>query len=441
MTTKSDAAPWTPARLIPTSGIGGAREQEVRATSALLSVISAVPEFARALLSNRFGAPAGNVTCYTEVPFKLKGKEFRPDGLIRLTRGKRVWTALVEVKTGRNLLKKEQVESYLEIAKDQSFDAVITISNEFSPIAGEHPLPVNRRLVQKVELHHLSWIGVLSEAVVQHEHRGVNDPDQAWLLKELIAYLEHPNSGAMEFDDMGPSWVKVRNSARNGTLRGGDPEASELVARWEEFVRYLCLQLGMNLGADVQQVLSRRARSDIKIRRSEELKILDENGILATVLRVPDAIGDISVEVNLKTQKIEVAVEIDAPRTGRALTRLNWILRQLPEAVVDLRLEASFENVRSTTSNMVVNLREDPQVALLDGNRRLPKGFTVALVQDMGIKRGNGIGSFVESVRSSLENFYRLVVQNLKPWTPPAPKLQTVREDMAESDEIIGSPE
>jgi len=41
---------WHAARLIPTSGINGAEEQERRATSALLSVISAVREFGRAIL-------------------------------------------------------------------------------------------------------------------------------------------------------------------------------------------------------------------------------------------------------------------------------------------------------------------------------------------------------------------------------------------------------
>ena len=39
--------PWHEARLIPTSGINGAEEQERRATSALLAVMTAVREFGR----------------------------------------------------------------------------------------------------------------------------------------------------------------------------------------------------------------------------------------------------------------------------------------------------------------------------------------------------------------------------------------------------------
>ena len=42
---------WHQARLIPTSGISGAPEQERRATSALLAVLSIVPDYSKALLS------------------------------------------------------------------------------------------------------------------------------------------------------------------------------------------------------------------------------------------------------------------------------------------------------------------------------------------------------------------------------------------------------
>jgi Holliday junction resolvase-like predicted endonuclease len=40
------------------------------------------------------------VETYIEVPFKSGDKQLFPDGLIRVTRGQRRWTALVEVKTG-----------------------------------------------------------------------------------------------------------------------------------------------------------------------------------------------------------------------------------------------------------------------------------------------------------------------------------------------------
>ncbi len=120
---------WNQARLIPTSGINGAEEQERRATSAFLAVLTAVKEFGRAI-TQPLGAPAGKVEAFIEVPFQLGDHQFYPDGLIRVSRGKTVWTALVEVKTNNNDLKPEQLENYLEIAREHGYDALLTISNE-----------------------------------------------------------------------------------------------------------------------------------------------------------------------------------------------------------------------------------------------------------------------------------------------------------------------
>ena len=83
--TKVPAKPedlWNEARLIPTTGIGGLAEQEQRATSALLAVLRAVPEFGRALLVQA-GAPAGRIRSYIEVQFPDDtGKVPRPDGAV-----------------------------------------------------------------------------------------------------------------------------------------------------------------------------------------------------------------------------------------------------------------------------------------------------------------------------------------------------------------------
>ncbi|RYJ04198.1 MAG: stress response protein, partial [Actinomycetales bacterium] len=181
---------WHQARLIPTSGIGGADEQERRATSALLAVLSIVPDFSKALLAP-LGAPVRKVDTYIEVPFDLDGHKVIPDGLVRVRLGTKSWTALVEVKTGKNELKTEQLENYLDVARQEGFDALITISNEIPPVVGQHPTVVDKRKLRKVALHHWSWSFVLATAIVQKEHRGVSDPEQAWILGELIRYLEH----------------------------------------------------------------------------------------------------------------------------------------------------------------------------------------------------------------------------------------------------------
>jgi hypothetical protein len=129
--TETRKVSWERARLFPISGIGGADEQERRATSALLAVVESVREFGRAV-TMPLGAPGGRLSAFIEVQFKEGDRRLRPDGAIRVEYGRRSWTALVEVKTGRNELVPDQVESYLELARRHKFDVLLTISNSSS---------------------------------------------------------------------------------------------------------------------------------------------------------------------------------------------------------------------------------------------------------------------------------------------------------------------
>lgn len=231
-------------------------------TSALLAVLHAVREFRQALL-RPLGAPAGNLECFIEVPFALSDERtVYPDGLLHATRGKTAWTALLEVKTGSAELQRDQVESYLDAARDAGFDCVVTISNQLAPAPGVHPVQVDRRKLRKVALHHLSWAEVVTAAVQTRVHRGVEDPDQAWILGELIRYLEHPRSGALDFDDMGPRWVAVRDATVAGTIRANDKGITEVASRWDQLLRFGALRLGRELGADVQVVVPRKELAD-----------------------------------------------------------------------------------------------------------------------------------------------------------------------------------
>lgn len=412
---------WHAARLIPTSGIKGPEEQERRATSALLAVLTAVKEFGRTV-TGRAGAPAGRIECFVEVPFIIDEREVFPDGLIRVRRGKTQWTCLVEVKTGSNLLQRDQIEAYLDVAKEQAFDALLTISNEIPPAPGMHPTEVDKRKLRKVGLHHLSWTQILTDAVMEKTHRGVADPDQAWILGELIRYLEHPRSGAMEFEDMGSHWVSVRDAVRAGTLRPGDKGPKDIAARWDQLLRYASLRLGRELGTEVQ-VGTRKQLADPAARLNELLGLLAAEGRLDGTLKITDTVGPISLEADLRAGQLLASVSIDAPREGRAQTRVNWLLRQLKQSPDSLRVEAHAAHQRNATAALLREVRLDPTVLIQDPKKEL-RSFTVTLVTKAGTKRGGGRGGFVTSVLDILDDFYATTVQNLRAWSAPAPRLR-----------------
>lgn len=414
---------WHRARLIPTSGISGAEEQERRATSALLAVMGVVKEFSRTLLTP-VGAPAGLVETYIEVPFDLGDKAYRPDGLIRVTRAGKAWTALVEVKTGRNPLTTDQLEAYLDIAREQGFDALITISNEIPAIAGQHPTRVDKRKLRKVELHHWSWSFVLATAVMQKEYRGVSDLEQAWILGELIRYLEHERSGALEFEDMGPNWVAVRDAVAAGTLRASDKNVTDVTARFDALLRFASLRLGKQLGTEVVPLLSRKEQAEPQVRAQALLESLVNSGQLTGVIRIPNTAGPIHLSADLRSGRLTAHVDLDAPREGRATTRVGWVTRQLKHAPGDTRVEAFVANARGAGAAELLNVvRENPAVLVLDPKKDI-RAFRVARTVVMGSKAGRGRGAFIDSMLALVDLFYADVVQHLKAWTAAPPKMR-----------------
>ncbi|MCH8977957.1 MAG: stress response protein [Armatimonadetes bacterium] len=431
MTNELDTPSWEPARLIPVSGMRNAEEQECRATSALLAVLASVGEFGLAL-AKPYGALKGRFNAYIETRFELDdGSTVRPDGLIRTVRGKRSWTALIEVKTGSNELNREQIEAYLDLAKEQGFDCVITISNQIAKIPGVHPVEVDKRKLRKVALYHMSWSRVLTEAVLQKSYRGVADSDQAWILGELIRYLEHPNAGAVDFRDMGEHWVDVRDAVKNGTLRHSDKKAVEIAGKWEELVSFAVLRLGRQLGTDVQEVLSAKERKDVSIRIANIVDTMATQGLMPGAIRIPNTVGDIALRADLRAQQIVVSVSIDAPKTGRTTTRINWLLRQLKLSAADVRLESWGMRSRSSMSDLLANVRKK-QSLLIPSNNREIVSFTVSLIRPMGLKRFVGKRSFIDSVLDTIDDFYGDVVQHLQEWQPAAPKLQKGKAEEAD---------
>jgi hypothetical protein len=413
---------WHPARLIPVAGIKGQEEQERRATSALLAVMGAVPEFGHALLSS-LGAPKGHIQAYAEVQLRDgDGNLSIPDGAIVVERGRTRWSALVEVKTGGAGLTDEQVNRYLAMARDHDFDCLLTISNQITASPEETPVSVDRRRTRRIRMCHLSWWRIVTEAVMQHRFRGISDPDQAWILGELIAYLDHENSGASGFEDMGDRWVRVREGARQGTLRAASPEVRAVAERWEHFLEYLALGLSQDLGRDVVPVRPRKETTSSRV--DGLVQQLASVGALAGGIRVPDTVAPLSLEIDLRARQVTTSVRVEAPAEGRPTARIKWILRQLTEAPADLRLEVAFASTRDTTSLLMQDAGEFPQRLLHQTDpRREPRSFVLALTRPMGLKRGKGQGSFVRETRRQVLDFYGEVVQGIKGWQRRAPRL------------------
>ncbi|MET8814764.1 TerD family protein [Streptomyces sp. NPDC004549] len=403
---------WRGARLFPVSALKSDRDREMRATSVLLAVMAQVPEFGRRLTAG-FGAPAGRMETFTEVSLPHGDTPRRPDGVLRVERAGKLWTALVETKTNGNPLKTEQVQAYADIAARRGYEAVITLSNdvalEGSPLV---EVKIDRRRKNKVSLWHLSWAEVAHQAQMLIRHEGVVNPAHAWLLEELLYYLLHENSGCHGFQNMGPAWVPVRSGIQDETLCQGDPRALETVESWERLVRQVSLGLGGELGLKVLPVQRARRDADAVARRSRMADQLCRDGRLRAELRIEGVAGVLGVTADLRTTKIRTSIDIPAPEQGYPLSWAKRIVRELAEAPADLHIETLVEGETGGPRGTLERLRPEPGDMLPRSGVRIT-GFRLSLFKSMGGQRGNTEAGFIRSIDEAVHRFNAGVLAHL----------------------------
>jgi stress response protein SCP2 len=404
---------WRDARLFPASALKSDRERETRATSVLLSVMAQVPEFGRRLTA-AFGAPAGRMETFTEVTLPHGDTPRRPDGVIRVERAGKLWTALVETKTNGSALKAEQVQAYMDIAARRGYEAVITLSNdvalEGSPLV---EVKIDKRRKHKVALWHLSWAEVAHQAQLLIRHEGVGNAAHAWLLQELLHYLRHENSGCHGFQNMGPAWVPVRNGLDDETLCQGDSRALEVVESWERLVRQVCLRLGGELGQKVLPVQRTRRGTDPKALRGLLADQLCLDGRLQAELRIEGTPGVLAINADLRTGKLRTSIEIPAPEQGYPLSWAKRLVRRLAEAPADLHVETLVEGEATGPRGTLERLRFEPADMLPKEPASRITGFRLSLLKSMGSTRGNAESGFIRSVDDAVHRFYTGVVVHL----------------------------
>ncbi len=385
------------ARLIPVSGIRGQTEAEDRATSALLAVLSIVRPLSAALLGalGATRAKSAKVEAFLQPKIELDDGAVRPDGLIRVSVGKRLaYQALVETKTGTARLDAAQINAYLDAARALGCDAVVTISNEIAPAPGVHPTD------------------------------GLRVRSNPKVAVQLIRYLSHPKSGVLDFADMGENWTAVRDAAAEGRLARDSAEAVEVCQRWDQLLRVAALRLGTEIGSDVTEVIPRAHLRNPRQRNKEFVQSLCTGGTLAGALRVPDAISDIAVTADIKASRLTLAAAFAAPNDRTARASVVWLVKQLKASPGSLLVDTYARNARHPVTATLEELRDDPCRGLGAG-KPAPARFRLRYTTAMGhARRTRRQKGFTDSVLDAVISFYSEVLQDLKPFVPRAPAIE-----------------
>lgn len=411
------------ARLIP---VLADTNREQRIASIFLSLLPQIPSLAHQVLST-VGLRVGKRTkidTFTEVVLKESDNAInRPDGLIIVSTGQKNWSALVEAKIGTARLDEDQVQRYLEMARANGLDAVITISNEFVARADHSPVSVPKTLLRKVDLFHWSWTWIATQCEILAYRGAVEDAEQAFLLDEIRRFFDHPSTGIQRFTQMGKSWRDLNQAVTNdATLKKTSQEVEEGVACWFEEERDLCLQLSRHVGQPVETVIERKLRDDPTARLKYGINNLVADRSLTSAFRIPDSAGDIEVKADLALRTVSASMRIKAPQDRKSTkARVNWLLRMLKEDDARILILAHWPGRAPATDAALSLLREDPEALQSDNGDATPHAFEVRLVERLG-KRFAGSRTFIEDVERIVPAFYDLVGQHLRAWQPPPPK-------------------
>ncbi|NOX95539.1 MAG: hypothetical protein GXP04_10745 [Alphaproteobacteria bacterium] len=434
-----------PARLFPV--VTEACKEQKTLSIILATMISVRPFAERVLapLSIKLGKRS-SVNCFTEVTLEneVKGLKDRPDALIVVDSGKKSWSALIEAKVGKNVVEPDQLSRYIELAKLNNVDALITISNELTPAPDINPTQLPRALPKSVQLFHLSWASLLTTAflLATSKEDPYDNDDEAFLISELIRYLEHANSGLLPLAQMNKDWPKIISDVQAGhPLSSKSKEVTEMITTWLQEARDVALIMTRRLKESVSIVTSRSNLNNPSAWGDADAKSFVNEKLLRFELDVPNAVSKICVEADFLRRAIRVSMKLGAP-TDKASNsaRLNWLLRQLSKGdkekiIVRCITRGKGQNFGAMATE--IEPKSDEIKALSE-----IVSFQVEMSVDLGA-RFNSRKKFIESLEEIVPEFYQNVGQHLQPFVPSPPKLKEKSEDImqAHQNEEIGAEE
>jgi hypothetical protein len=414
------------ARLFP---VLAETSKEGRTLSIFLSCLENVSGFGRAMLGGlgvRIGS-RGRIDTFTEVVLAKTNADakHRPDGLIVVNTGKSTWTALVEAKVGTAELTNAQIEAYLSLAKLNGIDAVITLSNQFTPIPTHHPLSISSVFTRKVALFHWSWGNVITQAQLLRELGDVEDREQLILLSELQRFLLHPSSGVKEFDQMPPAWSDLCASVAAGaSISAKDSRSQEVVGSWHQTLDRLTTVLSRQIGDHVQIAMGRAEATDPTERIKNALTGLISDGCLRSDVAIPDTAAPVQLCADFRKRVFTISMRLKAPGDRKSTkARLAWLLRQLADTdTKDLYVRLLWPGRANATQYPLSTLISQPEVAAVDRPSMVVASFEVLLVRDLGSKFAQR-KIIVSELINAASAFHINVGERLTAWQAKPPRI------------------
>ena len=410
-----------PARLFSSLKLSN---KEQIATSTLLAVFRLVPELLSELIKD-VGLKITDKSTFhalTEVNLVKENpsKKDRPDGYLYI-KNRNEWSALIEAKVGKNSLSPEQVSRYLDDARSNNIDALITISNEFSPRVDQSPVEVPKRLLTKVKLYHFSWRLILSKAQLLKQNSSIEDREKIFVLEELIRFLHDDSVGDKSFSNMPATWGDISKEITVGAkLKVSDQRLSDNANALVEEFSEIALNLTDHLGVNCSAKLPTNYINDKSLWQKSIMRSMIDGKPIACHYNIPDAANSLAIEIDITKSTISVGMEIDAPKDKKTISgKVNWLMRQLknqdiPDSYVKVRWN-------SRAADAFIKMNEVSSDLPIPPSKTTNISTFTPMIQLQSTRTFQSRKAFIVELEKAVLTFYDEHAQYLRSWTPKAP--------------------
>tara|TARA_B110000037_G_scaffold185870_1_gene215580 strand:- start:1133 stop:2485 length:1353 start_codon:yes stop_codon:yes gene_type:complete len=409
-------------RLIPVLKTG----DEMALTSIIMSSLRLIKEFKDQFFKETKLKRGGKAYYYTEVCFKDIDKESRIDGLILIVvSGEIKDAAFLEVKNGKNVLSQEQMLKYYKLAQAlQNVPKIITISNEFVGDSSQSPIYIKNQS-KKISLFHFSWtyIKTLAQLLLFDNDDNIRDEDQVEIMKEVLFYLDDDRSGVSGFHRMSSGWKEVAEKIKNQQSLSDNDIITDAINSWYQEEADMSLLLSRKLGT-----LVKMNKENLSSRIEKDIKKLKKTHTLSSKYIVKGAVSDLKILADFDRRTVEMSVYVTAPLDRGIIARITWMKNQL-KSISDATISDSLfveADIKYTNNSIKYSLTNIDNFYEHEGIKEKDIiGFNIDFIQTGKFSQVSG---FVNDIEDMLLNYYKQVVQNLRSWEKPAPKLQELKE-------------
>ena len=237
--------------------------------------------------------------------------------------------------------------------------------------------------------------------------------------------MEHKDCGVNGFVSM-KGWKNLSNDIRAKVpLNKDSEELEDAINSWYQEEADVALILSRNLGVLAKTPI----RNEVTLKKDKTKLIKDF--CLSGQVSIKDAVSDIKILVDFERRSVSLKNSVSPPKNIGTVARITWLKKQIESCI---KTESTiFEklndkvwieaDVKFARENLKVNFNNIEELYELTKGKDIQR-FYVSVIDGFG----SGFSSekkFVSLFEQLILNYYEGILQNLKNWTKPAPKLNS----------------